>query len=559
MHHRVALVLYGLTFVTHFFAYESLNLTNEVVAYLRSKEHNLSFSFDPSGTIIPVGSFRPCNSSSPHLQSKRDAIRKAVEHAWDAYSTSAWGYDELLPLTRQGQDTFATGLGTTIIDSLSTLYIMGGLNGRYEAARSWVETSLDFSKVGRVIVFEAVIRILGGLMSIFHLTGDRLYLLKAEELGARLAAGFDTPKGLPWPRCFLNETGRCEPHSAIGDSLYLAEVGSLQLEYRALAHHSNQPLMKNMRVVTEDILEYLQHAHSAVERLNGSNGALLPYALSLGTGMWNTNLVTLGAPADSYFEYLVKLWVQGGRREKMYWERFANVTDAMLRVASYTSKDGITIVRDVVPSADGKMQFQHKMDHFACYIPGMIVLGIDGLARSETARRQKWEWLAEQLTETCFQMYIKSPSGLSGEHIRLNQKDQWRMSGGYHLRPEAVEAFFYMYRYTKKAKYRDYAWHVFQQIERHCRVEGGGYSALHTARLRNPHKEDVMHSFLISETFKYLYLIFGDDKSELPLDKWVLNTEAHPLLITPAISEEQPSKQSSVESITDPVLMHDEL
>ena len=31
------------------------------------------------------------------------------------------------------------------------------------------------------------------------------------------------------------------------------------------------------------------------------------------------------------------------------------------------------------------------------------------------------------------------------------------------------------------------------------------------------------------ETLKYLYLLFGDDPSVLPLDQWVFNTEAHPL------------------------------
>ena len=33
----------------------------------------------------------------------------------------------------------------------------------------------------------------------------------------------------------------------------------------------------------------------------------------------------------------------------------------------------------------------------------------------------------------------------------------------------------------------------------------------------------------VGETLKYLYLLFGDDPSVLPLDQWVFNTEAHPL------------------------------
>ena len=44
-----------------------------------------------------------------------------------------------------------------------------------------------------------------------------------------------------------------------------------------------------------------------------------------------------------------------------------------------------------------------------------------------------------------------------------------------------------------------------------------------------------MESFFLSETLKYLYLLLGDDDSHwgpravLPLDKYVFNTEAHPL------------------------------
>lgn len=512
------------------------NLTEQAVNYLRTRATEREFGYTTEGTILPVGSFQARRAKNPELEEKREAIRNAVKHAWDAYASDAWGYDELMPVTRQGHDTFASGLGTTIVDSLSTLFIMGGLDGRYERAHDWVKNSLDFSKVGQVIVFETVIRILGGLLSMFHLSGDRMYLEKAEELGMRLSVSFDTPLGLPWPRCFLNETGRCDLHQSLGDSLYLAEMGSLQLEYRALAHHSTNAAVRKMRAVSESVLEYVQSAKSAAVRLSGQYGTLLPFALSMGSGMWNTNMVTMGAPADSYFEYLVKLWVQGGGREAKYWQQFVQVIDSMLDLACYTSSKGVTIVRNLLPKPEGQVEFEHRMDHFSCYIPGMIVLGLNGLGNNETARRSKWLRMAEELTETCFKMYTESPSGLSGEHIRLGEKDEWKMSGGYQLRPEAIEAFFYMYRYTGDDKYRGYAWRVFEQIERHCRVKSGGYSAIRRARTRHPQQADMMHSFLISETFKYLYLIFGDDKDELPLDKWVFNTEAHPLLVSPGLA-----------------------
>ena len=47
-----------------------------------------------------------------------------------------------------------------------------------------------------------------------------------------------------------------------------------------------------------------------------------------------------------------------------------------------------------------------------------------------------------------------------------------------------------------------------------------------------PVPEDAMESFWLAETCKYFYLLFGHPDL-LPLNKWVLNTEAHPLLIHP--------------------------
>ena len=85
-----------------------------------------------------------------------------------------------------------------------------------------------------------------------------------------------------------------------------------------------------------------------------------------------------------------------------------------------------------------------------------------------------------------------------------------------------------MYRVTKDPKYREWAWQIFQAFEKWTRVSTGGYSSLESVLSVPPRMKDKMETFFLGETLKYFFLIFSDDAA-LPLEKWVINTEAHPL------------------------------
>ena len=89
-----------------------------------------------------------------------------------------------------------------------------------------------------------------------------------------------------------------------------------------------------------------------------------------------------------------------------------------------------------------------------------------------------------------------------------------------------------MYRLTKEEKYRDWGWKIFRAFQEYTRINTGGYSSIKNVQNRgNPGMKDKMESFFLGETLKYLFLLFTDDDSVLSLDKWVFNTEAHPLPI----------------------------
>lgn len=49
----------------------------------------------------------------------------------------------------------------------------------YEEARDWIEKHLHFDVNKDVNLFEVTIRVLGGLLSIYHLTNDDMFLSKA--------------------------------------------------------------------------------------------------------------------------------------------------------------------------------------------------------------------------------------------------------------------------------------------------------------------------------------------------------------------------------------------
>jgi hypothetical protein len=61
------------------------------------------------------------------IDQRQIAVRDAMRHAWRAYRTYAWGYDELEPIAQAPSEWF--GLGLTIVDAIDTLYIMNMTEG----------------------------------------------------------------------------------------------------------------------------------------------------------------------------------------------------------------------------------------------------------------------------------------------------------------------------------------------------------------------------------------------------------------------------------------------
>ncbi|GFO45639.1 mannosyl-oligosaccharide 1,2-alpha-mannosidase [Plakobranchus ocellatus] len=448
---------------------------------------------------------------------RQEQVVEAFKHAWKAYKKYAWGHDELHPISKTSSEWFNTGL--TLVDSLDTIIIMG-LKEEYEEAKEWVKKSLDFRVNSFVNLFEITIRILGSLLSTYHLTGDEIMKEKAIELGKRLLPAFNPRSKIPYSDINLDKGYAKAPRW--GPDSSTAEVATIQLEFRDLAFISGN------RKFEEVVHEVAMHIHEA-EKANG----LVPIFVNANTGKFRASgTITLGARGDSYYEYLLKQWIQSDKKltqfKTDFEESYQGVKSKLVR---RSEPNKLLFIGELLAGRN----FSPKMDHLVCFYAGTLALAHHyGLGEGE-------EYLdtAKDLGETCWQMYNRMPTKLSPEITYFNMAKGAKedlivkpLDSHNLLRPETVESLFYLYRFTGDQKYRDQGWQIFLAFEKHTKLKDGGYSSIANVKdAGNPRFKDKMESFFLSETLKYLYLLFSDDPNLMNLDTWVFNTEGHPLPI----------------------------
>uniref|UniRef100_A0A3Q3LPZ6 alpha-1,2-Mannosidase n=1 Tax=Mastacembelus armatus TaxID=205130 RepID=A0A3Q3LPZ6_9TELE len=451
--------------------------------------------------------------SDPKTNERREKVKEMMKFAWDNYKRYAWGKNELQPLTRNGHigNMFGGLRGASIIDSLDTLYIMG-LVEEYNDAKDWVQTSLDLNSNGEASLFEVNIRYVGGLLSAYYLTGEELFKNKAVELGEKLLPAFNTPTGIPRGVINLGSGTSWSWGWASAGSSILAEFGTLHLEFVHLTELSGNP------IYTEKVMN-IRKLLNKIEKPHG----LYPNFLSPVSGNWVQHHVSIGGLGDSFYEYLIKSYLMSDKTDDDAKKMYYSALEAIEANLVQKSPGGLTYMAEWRGGI-----LDHKMGHLACFSGGMIGIGADDGAPE---KRQHYLDLAAEITHTCHESY--TPTKLGPEAFRFDsgaEATATRLSDRYYiLRPEVIESYMYMWRLTHDPKYREWGWEAVQALEEHCRVESG-FSGIRDVYTLTVSHDNMQQSFFLSETLKYLYLLFSDDDL-LPLEDWVFNTEAHPLPI----------------------------
>ncbi|KAJ3322709.1 ER degradation-enhancing alpha-mannosidase-like protein 1 [Boothiomyces sp. JEL0866] len=477
--------------------------------------------------------------SDAHRKSLRDKALEMFDHAYLSYMNHAYPEDELNPIDCQGRsrdqdetnwyvnfncravNDVLGNFSLTLIDSLDTLAVMGKTEEFENAVRRVIST-IHFDLDNRVQVFEVTIRVLGGLLSAHLLAsnpkldcylnwynGELLYL--AKDLADRLMPAFDTPFGLPFPRVNLR-TGVL-PYEV--QEACTAGAGTLLLEFGTLS-----------RLLGDE--KYEQAAKKALHEIwaRRSKLNLVGNTMNLYDDKWVDDMAGIGAGIDSFYEYLFKAYVLFGNDEylKIYNEAYESVMTHLV--------DGEGFIYKNVKMGSGKLAAPW-LDSLSAFFPGLQVLAGD----VASAIRPHY------LYASLWKRYNCIPE-------RYNFQSQGLSISSYPLRPEFVESTYMLYQATQNHYYLGVGEQILEDLNKFARVPCGfsGFSDV-----TNKQSYDTrMESFFLSETLKYLYLLFDTGELMLTIDNFVnkmdtngiFTTEGHFLLLPHEYTDKNGSKST---------------
>ncbi|KAH8909279.1 family 47 glycosyl hydrolase [Coniochaeta sp. PMI_546] len=482
-------------------------------------------------------------------QDRRRAVLERTRKDWNSYRKYAWKRDALLPLSAKGRDQFS-GWAATLVDSLDTLWIMGLKEEFDEAVAAVAEIDFGRSTTGSVNIFETTIRYLGGLLAAYDLSKRPVLLEKAIELGDLIYGGFNTEHRMPVDMLDFEAAKRGT---------------GLNVEYQVVSASPGTLTMEMTRLsqITGDSKYY--DAISRVVDLfyEGQNKTSLPGMFPMYVSMKNRDVTTgavftLAGCADSLYEYFPKMHALLGGLEAKY----ETLTRGFLKPAKehlffrpmLPDNADILISGNVNILADGEPSLDPESEHLACFIGGTFALAGRLLNSEEDVE------IGARLARGCAYAYKAFPTGMMPERFNMvicedkknckwdekkwvegrAKRPEWKehlpkgfttaKDPRYILRPEAIESVFYLWRITGQKEWQDYAWDMFQAVANGTETQYASAAVLDvTIAKKDLPQEDYMESFWIAETLKYFYLAFSPPDL-IDLDKYVLNTEAHPFL-----------------------------
>eukprot|EP00736_Rhodelphis_marinus_P013413 Rmarinus@m.26881 len=444
--------------------------------------------------LAAAGLPQPSKFDAQRIQSLREEVKDMFYEGYNGYLEHGLPFDELQPITCDGTNRFG-GISVTMIDALDSHVLFGNYT-EFRRACKWVISHVDFDKDVTVSVFETNIRVLGGLLSAHQFAlnlkdqgefpeyeGGLLDL--AVDLADRLLPAFSTPTLLPFGSVNLRH-GVPENETSI---VATAAAGTLLIEFGMLTRYTRDPVYE---VAARNALHALWMYRSRL----GLVGAHIDAA----NGQWTQRGTGVGSLVDSYYEYLLKGYLLFGNPDdlQMFYWMYKSAMKHIHRAPWYMEVDMGT----------GKQIFS-VFDSLQAFWPGLqtLVGDIDLAIETHAAFVSVWK------------QFRSLPE--------LFDLKNWKVvpsHASYPLRPELIESTMYLHQVTKDDFYLHFGESVLRSFQELSRVKCGYSGLSNVATLRHNNLQD---SFFLSETCKYLYLLF-DPSNPLRSGSHVFSTEGHP-------------------------------
>lgn len=439
--------------------------------------------------------FAPESPSAAKIrEARRDQVRQIFKDDWQQYRKYAWKKDAFTPLTAGFRDQFS-GWAATLVDSLDTLWIMGLREEFEEAVAAVAEIDFGKSSTRTVNSFETTIRYLGGLLAAYDLSGREVLLAKAIELGDFLYSGFNTEDFMPVD--FINfELSKLGTGLNPEGWVVSASPGTLSLEMTRLAQITNNSKYYDV------VARLMGHFHRS------QNSTLIPGLWPIWISLSSMDFTsrkefTLGASADSLYEYLPKMYALLGGLEPMYkimTERFIAAADKHLFFRPMVpGGEDILISGNVDVGENGEKPLDPESEHLTCFIGGAVALGGKLLGRPEHVET------GAKLAKGCAYAYHSFASGVMPERYNMvpceprraaqcpwdekrweqgkKKRPEWKdhlpkgfttaKDPRYILRPEAIESVFLLHRMTGLQEYQESAWKMFESVTAASKTKNG--------------------------------------------------------------------------------------
>eukprot|EP01012_Entosiphon_sulcatum_P014424 TRINITY_DN19456_c0_g1_i1.p1 TRINITY_DN19456_c0_g1~~TRINITY_DN19456_c0_g1_i1.p1 ORF type:complete len:525 (+),score=88.78 TRINITY_DN19456_c0_g1_i1:31-1605(+) len=423
----------------------------------------------------------------------RDKVKEMFYHGYRGYMRHAFPADELQPLSCQGMETWGS-YSLTLLDALDTLVAVGD-HEEFHTQVQWVLRNLDFHKDVNVSVFETNIRVLGGLLAAHMLYEENVVsphaaqyngtlLRLALDLGYRLLKAFNTPTGIPYGT--VNLLNGVPPDEVMVTST--ASGGTYLLEFNMLS-----------RLTGDNSFERAARRATAALFARRSSLGLVGNHINISSGEWTHKDAGIGSGIDSFYEYMFKAYIL--YREPEYLHMF---NESVKAIEQYLYKPPWYVE---VHMYNGAVVWP-LYNSLQGFWPGIQATAGQYAKAKETVRAFHGVW----------RRFGAVPEGFNLLHGKVQPGQH-----SYPLRPELAESIYYLYLVTHDPVFLYMGQDMVYGIER--TRTSCGFATVHDVESTSD-LEDRMESFFLSETCKYLYLLF-DEGNRLNYG-YVFNTEGHP-------------------------------